>query len=52
MPSLAAIARKHRDRDDAIVIAYGTGGYSYREIAEHFQLHLATVGRIIRARTL
>ena len=52
VPSLAAIARKHRDRDDAIVTAYGTGAYSYREIAEHFQLHLATVGRIIRARTL
>ena len=46
--SLAAIARAHRDRDDAIVTAYGTGAYSYREIAEHFQLHLATVGRIIR----
>ena len=52
VPSLAAIARKHRDRDDAIVTAYGTGVYSYREIAEHFQLHLATVGRIIRARML
>ena len=26
--------------------------YSYRKFAEHFQLHLATVGRIIRARTL
>ena len=44
VPSLAAIARAHRDRDDAIVTAYGTGAYSYREIAEHFQLHLATVG--------
>ena len=52
VPSLAAIARKHRDRDDAIVTAYGTGVYSYREIAEHFQLHLASVGRIIRARML
>ena len=45
-------ARKHRDRDDVIVTAYATGAYSYREIAEHFQLHLATVGRIIRARML
>ena len=52
VPSLAAIARAHRDRDDAIVTAYGTGAYSYREFAEHFQLHLATVGRIIRARML
>ena len=43
---------KRRDRDDAIVTAYGTGAYSYRKIAEHFQLHLASVGRIIRARML
>lgn len=49
-PTLAAIAAKHRERDDAIVAAYGTGAYSYRDIAEHFQLHLATVGRIVRAR--
>ena len=52
VPSLAAIARKHRDRDAAIVTAYGTGAYSYRKIAEHFQLHLLTVGRIIQARML
>ena len=38
--------------DDAIITAYGTGAYSYREIAEHCQLHLTTVGRIIRARML
>ena len=36
--------RAHRDRDDAIVTASGTGVYSYRKFAEHFQLHLATVG--------
>ena len=36
----------------AIVTADGTGVYSYREIAEHFQLHLAIVGRIIRIRML
>lgn len=48
--SLAAIAVKHRDRDDAIVAAYASGAYSYREIAKHFGLHLATIGRIVRAR--
>jgi len=47
-PSLPAIAAKHRDRDKAIASAYATGAYSYREIAKHFDLHLATVGRIIR----
>jgi REP element-mobilizing transposase RayT len=51
-PPLATIAEKHRDRDDAIVAAYATGAYSYREIAEHFNLHLATVGRVVRNRML
>ncbi len=47
-PSVAAITRKHRDRNEAIVAAYVTGAFSYREVAEHFGLHLATVGSIIR----
>lgn len=50
--SLATIARRKRNRNDAIVSAYATGVYSYREIAEHFGLHLATVGRVIRGRML
>ncbi|MBK9426861.1 MAG: transposase [Gammaproteobacteria bacterium] len=49
-PSLAAIAARHRHRDDAIDAAYATGTYSYREIADHFGIHLATVGRIVRSR--
>lgn len=51
-PSLARIEAKHGERDDAIVAAYATGSYSYGQIAEHFDLHLATVGRIIRKRML
>ena len=51
-PSLATLAAKHPDRDTAIASAYATGAYSYREIAAHFGVHLATVGRIIRARML
>ena len=47
-PSLDAIAAKHRERNDAIIAAYATGCYSYREIAEFFGIHLATVGRVIR----
>jgi DNA-directed RNA polymerase specialized sigma24 family protein len=50
--SIAAIAAKHPERNKAIVAAYSTGVYSYREIAEHFGLHLATVGRIIRNKML
>jgi REP element-mobilizing transposase RayT len=48
-PSLETIAQKHPDRDDAIVAAYATGGYSYQEIGAHFGLHFTTVGRIVRA---
>ncbi|MDT8283158.1 MAG: helix-turn-helix domain-containing protein [Gammaproteobacteria bacterium] len=51
-PTLTRIAARHRTRDDAIVAAYATGAYSYREIAEHFGIHLATVGRIVRTRML
>ena len=47
-PSLADIAASHGERNAAIVAAYATGAYSYREIAEHFDIHLATVGRIVR----
>ncbi|MCF6355807.1 MAG: helix-turn-helix domain-containing protein [Candidatus Polarisedimenticolaceae bacterium] len=46
--SLDVIAASHGERNAAIVVAYATGAYSYREIAEHFGIHLATVGRIVR----
>ena len=47
-PSLMDIVARHEARNDAIVAAYATGAYSYREIAEHFNIHLGTVGRIVR----
>ena len=47
-PALADIAAGHRDRNTAIVAAYATGAYNYREIAGYFGVHLATVGRIVR----
>ncbi len=34
-----------------IYAAYATGAYSYREIAEYYGLHLATVGLVIRGRS-
>jgi len=51
-PSLTAIAAKHRERNVAILAAYATGAYSYGEIAMHLDLHLATVGRVIRGAML
>jgi putative transposase len=47
-PSLVQIAQDSTGRNAAIVAAYATGAYTYREIAEHFGVHLATVGRIVR----
>jgi transposase len=44
--TLAAIEARYPERDDAIVAAYKTGSYGYRQIAEHLGVHLATVGRI------
>jgi putative transposase len=49
--SLAAIAAKSRARHEGMIAAYATGGYSYREIAQHFGVRPATVGRIVRRRT-
>ena len=42
------IAAHSADRNAAIASAYATGAYTYREIAEYFGVHLATVGRIVR----
>ncbi len=50
--SLQAIATRHPDRNGAIVAAYATGAFSYREIGEYFGLHLGSVGRIIRRKML
>ena len=47
--SLAQIAEQSVGRNAAIVAAYATGAYTYREIADYFGVHLATVGRIVRA---
>ena len=47
-PAQGIFHGNHEERNVAIVSAYATGAYSYREIAEHFNVHLATVGRIVR----
>jgi len=51
-PPLEAIAAEHPERNAAIFTAYATGTDSYREIADHFDLHPVTVGRVIRSRML
>lgn len=52
VPSLMAIAANGPDRDAAIFAAHDTGCYSYRQIGEHFGLHPASIGRIIRRKLL
>ena len=47
-PPLADIERCLPDRNTAIVAAYTTGGYSYQQIADYFEVHFTTVGKIVR----
>ncbi len=46
--SVQEIAAGFTNRDAAVISAYVTGAYSYREIAEHFGVHPSTIGRIVR----
>jgi DNA-directed RNA polymerase specialized sigma24 family protein len=48
-PPLAEIERRSPNRNAAIMAAYATGGYSYQEIANYFEVHFTTVGKIIRS---
>ena len=45
---LAQIAQDSGERNAAIVAAYATGAYTYRELAEHFGADFATVLRLVR----
>lgn len=38
------------NRDEAIVLAYNSGGYGMKEIGEHFGLHYSRVSRIVSNR--
>jgi transposase len=40
------------DRNSAITEAYATGRYSQKEIAQAFNLHYATVSRIVKPKVL
>ncbi|PLW80950.1 addiction module toxin RelE [Kineobactrum sediminis] len=48
VPSLAEFEQSCDTRNNAMTAAYATGRYSYRTIAEHFGVHPATVGRVVR----
>jgi len=40
------------ERDEAILRAYASGGYSLKEIGIHFDLHYSRVSRIVNKRRL
>lgn len=46
--SLEAICDRFEDRDVAVAEAYKSGGYTYRQIGEFFEIHRSTVRRIAR----
>jgi DNA-directed RNA polymerase specialized sigma subunit len=48
---LAQIAEAH-ERDEAILRAYASGGYSLKEIGDHFGLHYSRVSRILKQRRM
>ncbi|MDP8568672.1 REP-associated tyrosine transposase [Methylophilus aquaticus] len=47
-PSLRQIQNETPDRNAAIRRAYATGAYSYQDIADYFEIHFTTVGRVVR----
>ena len=41
-----------KNRNAAIIAAYASGGYSYQQIAEYFEVHFTAIGRIVRSKKL
>ena len=41
-------AKECADRDSAIAAAYASGGYTMKDIGDHFNLHYSRVSRIVR----
>ena len=48
-PPLESFAWKYSDRNQAIAMAYQSGGYSLKTIGEYFGLHYSRVSRVIAA---
>ena len=47
-PPLEELASGYEDRNQGIVAAYATGEYSYQQIADFYELHFTTIGKILR----
>ena len=45
---LSYYAEQHKTRNQAIVMAYASGGYSLKEVGDYFGLHYSTVSGIIK----
>jgi len=46
---LSYYAKKYVDRNEAIVFAYASGGYSLKDVGDYFKLHYSTVSGIIKS---
>ncbi len=46
--ALSYYAENYKVRNEAIVAAYGSGGYSLKEVGKYFGLHYSTVSGIVR----
>ena len=46
--SLDYYEKQALSRDEAILAAYSSGGYSYQELGDYFKLHFTTIGKVIR----
>jgi hypothetical protein len=46
--SLQEYEKMSRIRDEAIVMAYASGAYSYQMLGDYFGLHFTRIGNIVR----
>jgi len=50
--ALSEYARQYPQRNDAIVAAYRSGGYTLRDIGDYFSLHYSRISKIVHAADL
>jgi hypothetical protein len=50
--ALPEYASEYLQRNDAIVAAYRSGGYTLRDIGDYFSLHYSRISKIIHAADL